>query len=71
MAMHNLIEHNDNCPDTSGSLWGFKRDEVADNTNWLIIIMILHLKTKQTLLVILKKMEQKRGKNICTTKIFE
>ena len=31
MPMHNLIEYSDNYSDTSGSLWGFKRDEIANN----------------------------------------
>ena len=29
--MHNLIEYSDNYSDTSGSLWGFKRDEIDNN----------------------------------------
>ena len=36
MSMYNLIEYSDNYSDTSGSLWGFKRDEInnnADGTN--------------------------------------
>ena len=31
--MYNLIEYSDNFFDTSGSLWGFKRDEITDNAN--------------------------------------
>ena len=31
--MYNLIEYSDNFSDTSGSLWGFKRDEVVNNAN--------------------------------------
>ena len=31
MPMYNLIEYSDNYSDTSGSLWGFKRDEVDNN----------------------------------------
>ena len=31
MPMYNLIEYSDNCPDTSWSLWQFKRDEIPDN----------------------------------------
>ena len=27
MPMYNLIEYSDNCSDTSGNLWQFKRDE--------------------------------------------
>ena len=32
MPMYNLIEYSDNYSDTSGSLWRFKRDEIANNT---------------------------------------
>ena len=31
MPMNNLIEYSDNYSDTSGSLWGFKRDEIVNN----------------------------------------
>ena len=31
MPMYNLIEYSDNCSDTSGSLWNFKRDEIIGN----------------------------------------
>ena len=31
--MYNLIEYCDNYSDSSGSLWGFKRDEIANNAN--------------------------------------
>ena len=34
MPMYNLIEYSNNCSDTSGSLWRFKRDEVpTDNVD--------------------------------------
>ena len=33
MPMSNLIEYSDNCSDSSGSLWGFERDEIANNAN--------------------------------------
>ena len=33
MPMYNLIEYSDSYSDTSGSLWGFKRDEIVDNAN--------------------------------------
>ena len=32
MPMYNLIEHNDNYSDTSGSFWDFKRDEIDNNS---------------------------------------
>ena len=28
--MHNLIEYSNNYPDTSGSLWGFKRENIVN-----------------------------------------
>ena len=33
MPMYNLIEHIDSYSDISGSLWGFKRDEVVNNAD--------------------------------------
>ena len=33
MPMHNLIEYSNNYSDTSGSLWGFKRDEIVNNAD--------------------------------------
>ena len=33
MPMYNLIEYSDNYSDSSGSLWGFKRDEIANNAS--------------------------------------
>ena len=59
MPMYNLIEYSDNCSDTSGSLWSFKRDEINNNDDGLIMIMLPHLNIKQVLLVIQKTMEQK------------
>ena len=58
MPMYNLIEYSDNYSDTSGSLWHFKRDEITNNAD-LVMIMLLHLNIKQILLVIQKIMVQK------------
>ena len=33
MPMYNLIEYSDNYSDSSGSLWDFKRVEIANNEN--------------------------------------
>ena len=33
MPMLDLIEYSDNFSDSSGSLWGFERDEIANNAN--------------------------------------
>ena len=53
MPVYNLIEYSHNYSDTSGNLWDFKRDEVANNAN-VVMTMLLHLNTKQALLMILK-----------------
>ena len=37
MPMCNLIEYSDNCFDTSGNLWQFKRDEQPINNNGTFI----------------------------------
>ena len=33
MPMYNFIDYSDNYSNSSGSLWGFKRDEIANNAN--------------------------------------
>ena len=33
MPIYNLIQYNDNCSDTSGSLWNFKKDEIISNAD--------------------------------------
>ena len=33
MPMYNLIKYSDNYSDTSGSFWGFKREEIDNNAN--------------------------------------
>ena len=33
MPIYNLIEYSDNYSVSSGSLWGFKRDDVVNNAN--------------------------------------
>ena len=33
MPIYNLIEYSDNYSDTSGSLWGFKRDKIVNNAD--------------------------------------
>ena len=33
MSMYNLIEYSDNYSDSSGSLWNFERDKIANNPN--------------------------------------
>ena len=59
MPMHNLIEYSDNYSDTSGSLWGFKRDEIGNNSNVTNNDSTPSFKYKAVILVIQKTMEQK------------
>ena len=33
MSMYNLIEYSDNYSDSTGSLWGFKRDDILNNVD--------------------------------------
>ena len=33
MPMYNLFDYSDNYSDTSGSLWGFRRDEIVKNVD--------------------------------------
>ena len=49
--MYNLMEYSDNYSDTSGSLWGFKRDDVVNNADVTINNNLLHLNIKQFLLI--------------------
>ena len=50
MPLYNLIEYSDNCSDTSGSLWQFKRDEVPVGNVDLSINNSQSLKYKAALL---------------------
>ena len=59
MPMYNLIEYSDNYSDTSGSLWGFKRDKIVNNADVTNHDMLLYLSIKQVLLVIREIMEEK------------
>ena len=70
MPMYNLIDYSDNYSDSSRSLWGFKRDTIANNANVTNYDYALHLSTKQTLLLILHRWNKKGSQNSCTTKIF-
>ena len=70
MPMYNLIDYSDNYSDSSRSLWGFKRDTIANNANATNYDYALHLSTKQTLLLILHRWNKKGSQNSCTTKIF-
>ena len=57
--MYNLIEYFDNYSDTSGSLWGFKRDEIDNNPNVTNNDNTPSFRYKAVILVIQKAMEEK------------
>ena len=59
MPMYNLIEYSDNYSDTSGSLWGFKRDEIDNNPNVTNNDNTPSFRYKAVILVIQKAMEEK------------
>ena len=59
MPMYNLIEYSGNYSDTSGSLQGFKRDEIDNNPNVTNNDNTPSFKYKAVILVIQKTMEQK------------
>ena len=59
MPMYNVIEYCDNYSDSSGSLWGFKRDDVVNNENATNNDNALSFKYKEALLLILRQIEQK------------
>ena len=48
--MYNLIEYSDNCSDTFGKLWQFKRDEAPANNADFSINNSQSFKYKATLL---------------------
>ena len=50
MPLYNLIEYSNNYSDTSGSLWQFKRDEVTDENNDLVIDNSQSFKCKAALM---------------------
>ena len=71
MPMCSLIKYSDNYSASSASLWGFQRDEIANNTNATNDDNAPSLSTKQTLSPILKQMEQNWSKNSCTNEVFK
>ena len=72
MPMYNLIEYSDNYSDTSGRLWGFKRDEIDNNTDVTNDDNALSFKCKVNLIANTEADgTKKRSKNSCTTKIFK
>ena len=72
MPLYNLIEYSDNYSDTSGNLWGFKRDEIVNNANVTNDNNVPSFKYKANLIGTTKTNGTKnRNKNSCTTKIFK
>ena len=60
MSMYISIEYSDNYSDTSGNLWGFKRDEIDNNADVTNDNNAPSFKYKATLLLILNQIEQKK-----------
>ena len=58
MQMYSLIKYSDNYSDTSGSLWGFKRDEIINNANVSNDDNAPSFKHKALLLVIQKTIQE-------------
>ena len=61
MPMYNLIEYSDNYSDTSGILWGFKRDEIDNSVNVTNDDNAPSFKYKASNIGNTKTMEQKMG----------
>ena len=71
MPIYNLIEYSDNYSDISGSLWGFKRDEITNNADVTNDGSALSFKYKASLIAVTEADGTKEIKNSCTTKIFK
>ena len=70
--MYNLIGYSDNYSDTSGSVWRFKRDKVANKANVANNNNVPSFKYKANLTGSTEANgTKKRNKNSCTAKIFE
>ena len=69
--MYNLIEYSDNCSDSSGSLWVFKRDEVINNGDVTNDNNGSLLKYKACIIGNTEANGKKWSKNSYTTKIFK
>ena len=55
MSINNLIEYGENYSDSSGSLWGYKRDDIVNNADVTNNDNAPSFKYKQALLLILKQ----------------
>ena len=73
MSMYNLIKYSDNFPDTSGSLWKFKRDDkiLTMETLLMLLPIIQYFKYKSSFFKQLTVSDNGVFKDSCSTKIFE
>ena len=72
MPMYNLIKYSDNCSDTSGSLWQFRRDEIINNADVTNDNNAPLFKYKANLIGNTENNGTKKGvKKGCTIKIFK
>ena len=55
MPINNLIEYGENYSDSSGSMWGYKRDDIVNNADVTNNDNAPSFKYKQALLLILKQ----------------
>ena len=71
MSMFDLMEYSDNYSDSSGSLWGFKRDERANNASVTNADNAPSFKYKANLIANTNADGTKKGRNNSfTTKMF-
>ena len=68
MPMCKLIGYSDNCSDTSGNFWQFKRDKVPANNADLSVNNSQSFKYKAALV---GKIANAAGRNSCPIKVFE
>ena len=72
MPMYNMIEYSDNYSDTSGSLWGFKWNEIDNNADVSNDDNAPSFKYKASNISnTVNNGTKKWSKNSCTTKIFK
>ena len=70
MSMYNLIEYSDNYSVTSGSFWGFKRDEIDNNTDVTNDDNALSFKCKASLITNTEANGTKKGVKIAVPLIY-
>ena len=71
MPMYNLIEYSDNYSDTSGSLWGFKKDEIVNNADVTNDDDAPPFKYRASIIIGNIENNGTKSKNSCTIKIFK